>query len=74
MADFHTAALHTVGDLLAARHPAFIPTRSAASIMGASRMDFRPAEVRVSAEDSTVVEGSTAAEAATLEEEDTDEH
>jgi hypothetical protein len=36
-------------------------------------MDFRPAEVRVSAEDSTVAVASTAAEA-TLEEGGIDEH
>ena len=67
--DFHTAASHLAADLPAARRPASTPARSAASIMGASRMDFRPAEVRV------LVVGSTVAEAGTLEEEEgTDEH
>ena len=69
MADFRTAASHLADDLRAVRRPASTPARSAASIMGASRMGFRPAEVRVLAEGSTVV-----AEAGTLEEERTDEH
>jgi hypothetical protein len=70
MMDLHPAAFRMAEDFPAARRPASTPTRSAASIMGASRMDFRPAAARVLAEGSTA-EG---AEAGTLEEEGTDEH
>src|SRR6202023_3379996 len=63
MADFHAAA-----DFPPARRPACTPARSAASIMEASQMQLPPADARAS------VEVSTAAEAARLEEEGTDEH
>src|SRR5882757_4850923 len=65
--DFRTAALH-MEEFPAARHPAFTPLRSAASITGESHAHFPRAEARVSAGASTV-EGSVM-----LEEEATDEH
>src|ERR1700687_4277934 len=62
------AELLMAADLLAPRRQVFIPVRSAASIMEASRAHFPPAEALASAEAFTV-EGASMAEEATGEHE-----
>src|ERR1700682_1707317 len=65
---FRVAELLMAADLLAPRRQVFIPVRSAASIMEASRAHFPPAAALASAEALTV-EGASMAEEATGEHE-----
>ena len=67
---FPAAELLMAADLLAPRRQVFIPVRSAASIMEASRAHFPRAEALASAEAFTV-EGASMAEEATGEHEAT---
>ena len=60
---FPAAELLIAADLLAPRPQVFIPVRSAASIMEASRADFPPAEALPWAEAFTVAGASMAEEA-----------
>src|SRR6267378_3910165 len=62
---FPAAELLIAADLLAPRPQVFIPVRSAASIMEASRAHFPPAEALASAEAFTVAGASMAEEANT---------